>query len=74
MDNAPGPSIDKEDLLLTVKPNPIITEVQENSRIYTIGSEESITIIVRTLYKPNLTSAFKSLLNTGKVFGHSRDD
>lgn len=46
MDNAPRPHIYETQLQLTVKPNPVIIEVQEDSRIYSIGSEEAITIIV----------------------------
>lgn len=46
MDNAPRPPIYEAKLQLTVKPNPVIIEVQEDSRIYNIGSEEAITIIV----------------------------
>ena len=46
MDNAPGPSICEAELQLSVKPNPVIIEVQGDSRIYRIGSEEAITIIV----------------------------
>ena len=47
MDNALGPLIHKEELQLTVKPNPVITEVQEESRVYYIGSENDIKILVR---------------------------
>ena len=46
MDNAPTPPIYETQLQLTVKPNPVIIEVQQDSRIYSIGSEESITILV----------------------------
>ena len=46
MDNAPRPHIYETQLQLTVKPNPVIIEVREDSRIYSIGSEEAITIIV----------------------------
>lgn len=49
MDSAPGPHTDKDELLLSVKPNPVLVEVKEESRTYyTTGSEDTITIIVRT--------------------------
>ena len=47
LDSAPGPHVDEEGLLLTVKPNPVIVEVEEDSRTYISGSEDTITIIVR---------------------------
>ena len=47
MDSAPGPHIDRDELLLSVKPNPVVVEVKEDSRTYITGSEDTITIIVR---------------------------
>lgn len=54
MDDAPGPSIYKEELQLAVKPDPIISEIQEDSRVYKIGSKEAITIIVKICAKTRL--------------------
>lgn len=47
MDSAPGPVIGEEELILTVKPNPVALEVEEDSKTYIAGSEDTITIIVR---------------------------
>ena len=46
MDDAPGPSIIKEELQLTVKPNPVIIKIQGGSRVYSIGSKDTIAITV----------------------------
>ena len=51
MDSAPGPHIDRDELLLSVKPNPVFLEVEEDSRTYITGSEDTITIIVRVHVK-----------------------
>ena len=47
MDSAPGPCIDRDELLLGVKANPVLVEVEEGSKAYITGSEDTITIIVR---------------------------
>lgn len=47
MDSAPGPCIDRDELLLGVKANPVLVEVEEGSKTYITGSEDTITIIVR---------------------------
>lgn len=47
MDSAPGPRIDTDGLLLSVKTNPVLLEVEEDSKTYITGSEDTITIIVR---------------------------
>ena len=50
MDNSPGPSINETELLLTVKPNPAIIEVLEESRVFHVGSKDTLSIIVRMSY------------------------
>lgn len=47
MDSAPGPHIDRDELLLSVKPNPVLVEVEEDSKTYITDSEDTITIMVR---------------------------
>ncbi len=47
MDSAPGPCADEDEFLLSVKPNPVLVEVEEDSKTYITGSEDIITIIVR---------------------------
>ena len=50
MDSAPGPSVNQKELLLSVKPNPTVIEVQEGSRIFHVGSMDTLSIIVRHLF------------------------
>lgn len=46
MDNSPELPINETELLLTVKPNPAIIKVE--SRVFHVGSMNTLSIIVRT--------------------------
>lgn len=70
MDGAPGPHTGEEELLLSVKPNPVLVEVEEDSRTYVTGSEDTITIIVRMHVKKLSFHSFIHYI-IGKEFGCS---
>jgi hypothetical protein len=57
MDSAPGLRADKDEFLLSVKPNPVLVEVEEDSKTYITGSEDVITIIVRMHVKKLMFSS-----------------
>lgn len=72
MDSAPGPHTGEEELLLSIKPNPVAVEVEEDSRTYITDSEDTITIIVR-MHNIMKKMSFNSFIyyKIGKEFGCS---
>ena len=48
MDGADGPSYDREDLVIVVKPDPLFFSLHNSDREYTLESGRSIRIMVRT--------------------------